>query len=207
MQQAEGRLVGYARVSTKEQETRLQLDALEKAGVRCVFQEKASGVSHRPVLRQCLASLQSGDVFVFWRLDRVARSLRDLLAIDEDLRSRGVMLRSLTEPFDTTTPFGVCVFQTLGAFAQLERSTIRERVIAGQVSAMRAGVQFGRPRMVSGDFARKAASMFADGLSKAEIGRRLGVSQATVRRSLLDLQGVPRTVYKPRYIRDLVNQN
>ncbi|GKS83044.1 recombinase family protein [Acidovorax sp. SUPP1855] len=206
MQQQRGRLVGYARVSTKDQETRLQLDALERAGVQEVYQEKASGVSHRPVLRQCLASMQSGDVFVFWRLDRVARSLFDLLAIHDDLQARGVMLRSLSEPFDTTTAWGVCAFQTLGAFAQLERSTIRERVIAGQVAAMRAGVQFGRPRIVAGELALTAARMFSDGLAKAEIARRLGVSQATVRRSLMDLQGVPRKVYKPRYIRDLVNQ-
>jgi len=197
-------LVGYARVSTKEQETRLQLDALRRAGVRRVFEEKASGAAaDRPVLAECLASLRKGDVLVVWKVDRVARSLGHLLAILDHLDAVGARIRSLNEPLDTSSPLGVFVLQSLGAIAQLERSMIRERVFAGQVAAMRAGVRFGRPRLLGGRSAEVCA-MFAAGLSKSEIGRRLGVSQSTVRRSLQDAEGLPRRVYKPRPVYDAV---
>lgn len=195
-------LVGYARVSTREQETRLQLDALARAGVERVFEEKASAVGDRPVLRACFDSLTSGDVLVFWKMDRIARSLRDLLDFADELAGRGVALRSLSEPIDTSTPVGEYLFHNLGAFAQLERSLIRERVFAGQVAAMRAGVRFGRPRLVDGDRSLVIQRMFAAGLSKSEIGRRVGVSPATVRRSLEDAQGLPRRVYKSRPVFD-----
>lgn len=191
-------LVGYARVSTKEQETRLQLDALQRAGVQLVFEEKASAVGDRPVLRACFESLSKGDVLVFWKMDRIARSLRDLLDFAELLSKKGVSLRSLSEPIDTSTPVGEYLFHNLGAFAQLERSLIRERVFAGQVAAMRAGVRFGRPRLVGPEQLRFIQRMFSAGLSKSEIARRVGVSPATVRRSLQDAQGVPRRVYKSR---------
>lgn len=193
-------LVGYARVSTREQETRLQLDALSRAGVEKVFEEKASAVGERPVLRACFDALNSGDVLVFWKMDRIARSLRDLLDFSEELSQKGVSLRSLSEPIDTSTPVGEYLFHNLGAFAQLERSLIRERVFAGQVAAMRAGVQFGRPRLVQPDRYVLIQGMFASGLSKSEIGRRLGVSPATVRRSLMDADGLPRRVYKSRLV-------
>ena len=198
-------LVGYARVSTKEQETRLQLDALRRAGVERVFEEKASAVGERPVLRACFDSLRTGDVLVFWKMDRIARSLRDLLAFSEELSARGVGLRSLSEPIDTSTAVGVYLFQNLGAFAQLERSLIRERVFAGQVAAMRAGVRFGRPRIVGADRLPLIQAMFSDGLSKSEIARRIGVSPATVRRSLGDALGVPRRIYKPRLVFEAAN--
>lgn len=107
-------LVGYARVSTKEQETRLQLDALRRAGVERVFEEKASAVGERPVLRACFDSLRTGDVLVFWKMDRIARSLRDLLAFSEELSARGIGLRSLSEPIDTSTAVGVYLFHNLG---------------------------------------------------------------------------------------------
>lgn len=176
------RLVGYARVSTREQETRMQLDALARAGVDAVYEEKASGVSERPALRECLASLSPGDVFVFWRLDRVARRLGDLVAIEEDLRGRGVSLRSLTEPIDTTTPVGVCMFQTLGAFAQLERATIRERVLAGQVAHLQRGGAHGRPRQLDASQQAAVGALARAGHTQAEIARRMGVTRAVVDR-------------------------
>ncbi|WP_284407088.1 recombinase family protein [Acidovorax sp. SUPP3434] len=197
--QQRGRLVGYARVSTRDQETRLQLDALSRAGVQHVFQEKASGVSHRPVLRECLASMREGDVFVFWRLDRVARSLIDLLAIHDDLRSRGVALRSLTEPFDTTTPWGVCAFQTLGAFAQLERSTIRERVVAGQVAHISRGGRHGRPATLSAEDEVRVVAMWVAGESnKARIARAFGVGRHVVDRVVRLHENPSDSRYGPR---------
>ena len=124
------RFVGYARVSTREQETDLQLDALRSAGVTDVFQEKASSVGHRPELERCLDSLAAGDTFVVYKLDRVARSLTDLLSIIDRIRDAGAHIRSLNEPLDTSSPMGIFVLQILGAVAQLERGIIRERVNA-----------------------------------------------------------------------------
>lgn len=115
---------GYARVSSREQETYLQLDALEKTGCDVVYQEKASGASQRgrPELARCLAALGVGDVLVVYKLDRVARSLHDLLDILRRLDRAGAKIKSLTEPIDTTSSMGVFVVQILGAVAQLERS-------------------------------------------------------------------------------------
>ena len=143
------RFVGYARVSTRDQETDLQLDALRSAGVTDVFQEKASSVGHRPELERCLDSLSAGDTFVVYKLDRVARSLTDLLSIIDRIRDAGAHIRSLNEPLDTSSPMGIFVLQILGAVAQLERGIIRERVIAGQVAAISRGKAHGRPATLS----------------------------------------------------------
>ena len=133
------RLVGYARASTNDQETRLQRDALRKAGAERVYEEKASAVAKRPELERCLANMRPGDVLVVWKLDRLARSLRDLLTILERLHAAGAGIRSLTEPVDTATPAGMLMVQVLGAVAQFERSIIRERVMAGQRAARARG--------------------------------------------------------------------
>lgn len=124
-------LVGYARVSTTDQETNLQLDALSAAGVAVVFQEKASAVSHRPELHAAIAYMSPGQTLVVWKLDRLARSLFDLLGLLEALGRKGCSFRSLTEPIDTSSPMGIFVLQILGAVAQLERSMIIERTKAG----------------------------------------------------------------------------
>ena len=191
-------LIGYARVSTREQETRLQLDALKAAGVARVFEEKASGaLVDRPVLRQCLASLREGDVLVVWKVDRVARSLKHLLSILEELDAVGAEIKSLSEPLDTTTPLGVFVLQSLGAIAQLERSMIRERSIAGQVAALRRGVEWGgRKPALEGARRAEALALRAAGLTQAEVARRFGVHRSTVGR--LEVPPKPRiTERKP----------
>ena len=139
-------LIGYARVSTRDQETHLQLDALRRAGVDVIYQEKASSVGARPELQRCLAALQPGDVLVVYKMDRIARSLLDLLMILDRIKSQGAAVRSLTEPLDTAGPLGTFMVQVLGAFAQLERGIIRERVVAGQVAAIKRGRVFGRPK-------------------------------------------------------------
>lgn len=177
-------LIGYARVSTKEQETRLQLDALARAGCSVVFEEKASGAAvDRPILRECLASLRQGDVFVVWKVDRVARSLKQLLAILDELSVVGAEIKSLSEPLDTTSPLGVFVLQSLGAIAQLERSMIRERSIAGQVAALRRGVEWGgRKPALMGEQRVEALALRASGLTQAEVARRFGVHRSTVGR-------------------------
>lgn len=136
-------LIGYARVSSVHQETRLQLDALKRHGVRKVYQEQLSAIKHRPQLQAALQALQPGDVLVVWKLDRIARSLRHLLEILELLEQRGAGIRSLSEPIDTATPAGKLMLQVLGAVAEFERSLIRERALHGQAAAYRRGVRWG----------------------------------------------------------------
>ena len=133
--------IGYARVSTQDQDTALQIDALKKSGCQKIYEEKASGATRRgrAELARCLASLGKGDVLVVYKIDRIARSLFDLLDILGQLERVGATIKSITEPLDTTNSMGVFVIQILGAVAQLERSMIRERSIAGQQAARARG--------------------------------------------------------------------
>ena len=157
------RQIGYARVSTADQDTALQLDALKKAGVRNVFKEAGSGVGPRPELQRALAALSNGDVLVVWKIDRVARSLGDLLGVLARLKSVGAAIKSLTEPIDTSSPIGEFTFQILGAVAQLERSMIRERVMAGQAAARARGKRWGPPRGVVPAVEAEMVCMYATG--------------------------------------------
>ncbi len=175
-------LIGYARVSTRDQETRMQLDALARAGADVVFQEQASSVGSRPELQRCLLSLSRGDVLVVYKLDRVARSLVDLLAILDRVKLAGAEIRSLNEPLDTTSPLGVFMIQMLGAIAQLERGMIRDRVIAGQVAAIERGVRHGRPSVLEPEQKAVALRLLALGESQAAVARQLGVSRGAVDR-------------------------
>ena len=144
-------IYGYARVSTSEQETTLQLDALKRAGVRSVHQEKRSGVASRPVLAALLSSLRGGDKLYIYKIDRFARSLMDLLNIVQKIEAAGASFQSLTEPIDTSTGAGRMMVHMLGAFAEFERGIIRERCMAGQSAAMARGVHCGRPRSLDPD--------------------------------------------------------
>lgn len=175
-------LVGYARVSTQDQDTALQRDALARHGVHVVFVESGSGVGPRPELQKALASLGSGDTLVVWKLDRVARSLTDLLGIQSRLKSVGASIRSLTEPLDTTSPFGEFTFQVLGAVAQLERSMIRERVMAGQAAARARGKTWGKPRSIPPDDVAVIVDMWRSGVYlQRELADIWGVSVACLR--------------------------
>lgn len=138
-------LIGYARVSTQEQETRLQIDALKQAGVECIHEEKRSGGDRkRPVLEKVLESLQPGDSLVVFKLDRVARSLSHLLEILDRIENAGARFQSLTEVIDTKSPAGRLMMQMIGAFAEFEREMIRERTRAGMRAAINRGVKLGR---------------------------------------------------------------
>jgi len=179
-------LIGYARVSTLDQDTALQLDALKGAGVKQIYQDKASGVSSRPQLQVAISALCKGDTLVVWKLDRIARSLSDLLSIIDRVKLAGATIRSLTEPIDTSNPIGEFTLQVLGAVAQLERSMIRERVIAGQVAAMKRGVVIGgRPRKLGPKECEEAKRLREAGESWPAIGRRFGVSNTTARRAVM----------------------
>lgn len=176
-------IYGYARVSTKDQETRMQIDALHAAGVLDVRQEKCSSVGSRPELRRLLAELRKGDVLLVYKMDRIARSLKDLLLILESVQAAGASIRSLTEPLDTTGPIGLFIVQVLGAVAQLERGIIRERSIAGQVAAIKRGVVWGgRKPSLSPAQAVHALTMRNDGKTQREVAEFFGVSRSTISR-------------------------
>lgn len=178
-------LLGYARVSTSEQDTRLQLDALRKAGVRKVWQEQRSAVKRRPELVTLLDALREGDTVVVWKLDRLARSLRDLLGILDRITSAGAGFRSLTEAIDTTTPAGKLALHMLGAVAQFERDIIRERSIAGMEVARADGVRLGRAPALDARATSQLARQWESGrYSKTELAKMHGVSISTVKRTL-----------------------
>lgn len=179
--------VGYARVSTQDQDTALQLDALHRAGCEVIFEEKASGASRRGrrELARCLSSLKRSDVLVVYKIDRIARSLFDLLEILRQLEAVGAVIRSITEPLDTGSPMGVFMLQMLGAVAQLERSMIRERSIAGQLAARDRGRKPGRVRSLSPDDESALVSEYLLGAATyAGLGLKFGVSAQVAKRAV-----------------------
>lgn len=181
-----GELLGYARVSTLEQNADLQRDALSAAGCWRVFTDHVSGVrEQRPELDRVLEALRPGDTLVVWRLDRLGRSLRHLIDVATDLATREVGFRSLTESIDTTTPGGRLIFHMFGALAQFERELVRERTLAGLASARARGRNGGRPTIMTADKLAAAQRMYAQReLSGEQIARALGVSRSTLYRAL-----------------------
>jgi DNA invertase Pin-like site-specific DNA recombinase len=177
---------GYARVSSDGQNTALQLAALKKAGCRKVYQDDGiSGATiKRPALSRCLDALGAGDTLIVWKLDRLGRSLRDLIAMLDDLKHRGVKFRSLTEAIDTETPTGRAMWQMIGVLAELERSLIAERTRAGVKAARRRGVKFGRKPKLSSQQRAHARQLVDQGQAVSEIARLLNVDRATVYRAL-----------------------
>ncbi len=133
-------LIGYVRVSTNEQNTALQRNALESAGCELIFEDKASGKqTERPGLKKVLRMLSRGDTLVVWKLDRLGRSMRHLVVLVEELRDRGINFRSLTDSIDTSTPMGRFFFHVMGALAEMERELIVERTRAGRDAARAEG--------------------------------------------------------------------
>ncbi len=182
---AEPRLVGYARVSTDEQTTALQLDALRAAGCAVIHEDSASGASRsRPGLSRALEDLAADDTLVVWRLDRLGRSLRDLLDISEMLRERDVALRSLTDHIDTGTAAGRMLYAVLGAVAQFERDVLRERTVAGMRAAKKRGEHIGRPAALSPAQVREAKKMLERGESPNHVARVLRVGRSTLYRAI-----------------------
>jgi len=172
--------IGYARVSTTDQTTDLQTDALGAAGCEKIFSDEISGsTKDRPGLTQALEYLREGDVLIVWRLDRLGRSIRNLIELINDLQSRGIGFRSLTEAIDTSTPGGQLVFHLFAALAEFERAIIRERVNAGLVAARRRGRVGGRPSVVTDSKASAITALAAQGLSVSEICISLGISRAS----------------------------
>jgi DNA invertase Pin-like site-specific DNA recombinase len=179
-------LKGYARVSTQEQETHLQLDALRKAGVEKIYEEKRSGGDRkRPVLEEILSSLQPGDTFVVFKLDRVARSLSHLLEILDRIENAGAAFMSLTEVIDTKSPAGRMMMQIIGAFAEFERELIRERTRAGMQAALIRGVKFGRPYGIPPEEQPNMLKQWYSGnYTKSALARQYSVHISSIKRAI-----------------------
>jgi DNA invertase Pin-like site-specific DNA recombinase len=179
-------LIGYARVSTQDQNPALQLDALKAAGCEKLFVEKASGAQRdRPELLAALDYLRAGDSLVVWKLDRLARSLKQLIETVELLETRSIGLRSLTEAIDTTTAGGKLVFHVFGALAEFERSIIRERTKAGLEAARARGKKGGRPpALVAKDLAAAKAMLSDPEITMEEVAKRLKVAPSTLYRHM-----------------------
>ena len=178
---ANGYRLGYARVSTLEQDPALQHDALRAAGVERIFTDQASGVlTERPQLSALLEQLRPGDTLVVWRLDRLGRSTSHLIQTVTALEERGIGFASLTEAIDTTTPAGRLLFGVLASLAAFERDLIRERTLAGLAAARARGKVGGRPTLMTEDKLSVARRMLAEGRPKSTIAATIGVSRATL---------------------------
>lgn len=177
---------GYARVSTDDQNPALQIAALDAAGCEKVFKDEGIGgaTMKRPALVRCLDRLEAGDTLIVWKLDRLGRSLRDLIAMLDDLKGRGVKFRSLTEAIDTETPTGRAMWQMIGVLAELERSLITERTRAGVKAAQSRGVKFGRKPKLQAQQIIHARKLVDQGEPVRTVAKLLGVDRATVYRVL-----------------------
>ncbi len=181
-------IIGYARVSSDEQDTAAQESALRAAGCERVYREIASGGRwNRPELHSLLQQLRPGDLLVVWKLDRLSRSLRDMLLLMEMLETAGARFRSLTEAIDTTTAAGRMLMQMVASFAEFERAMLRERTRAGLMAARQEGRLGGRPRKLSPRQREEIRRLVTTAeKSAAEAARLFGVHPATVSRLLAE---------------------
>lgn len=177
--------IGYARISTKDQNLDLQKDALLKTGCKKIFEEVVSGAKkERPVLNQLITELREGDTVVVWKIDRLGRSLKHLVDMINIFHERGVAFQSLNDPIDTTTAQGRLTFNIFASLAEFEREMIRERTYAGLTSAKARGRKGGRPKGLSVQAqatACAAETLYKEGkLSSEQIAKRLGISKNTL---------------------------
>jgi DNA invertase Pin-like site-specific DNA recombinase len=176
--------VGYARVSTQEQNLDLQLKALKDCGR--VFRDKGiSGTqNNRPQLKRALKHVKSGDVLVVWKLDRLGRSLGHLIETVSKLKDRGVGFASISESINTTTPGGKLFFHVMGALAEFERDLIVERTKAGIEAARKRGQHLGRPKKLNATQLQHARKLITEGTSRNEVARILDINPSTLYRNL-----------------------
>jgi DNA invertase Pin-like site-specific DNA recombinase len=199
---------GYARVSTKEQNLNLQLDALKSAGCETIFSETASGAkTERQELDRLLSQVRKGDVIVIWKLDRLGRSLKHLVEVVTTLMEKGVGLKSLQDPIDTTTAQGRLIFNIFASLAEFERDLIQERTHAGLHAARARGRMGGRPKGLSAAAQKKAIAaeaLYKEGkLSVADIAHNQNISKATLY-SYLRHRGVEIGAYKKPLVKQKV---
>jgi DNA invertase Pin-like site-specific DNA recombinase len=177
---------GYARVSTEDQNPALQLAALKKAGCRKIFKDERTGANtKRPALLRCLKALQDGDTLIVWKLDRLARSLRDLISMLDDFHKRGIHFRSLTEEINTSTPGGKLIFYIFAALAEFERGLIIERTRAGMKAARARGVRPGPKPKLSRQQIEHARKLIEDGQRREDVADLFKVGRVTLYRALV----------------------
>ena len=179
-------LIGYARVSTRDQNLDLQLDKLREAGCEKIFSDKASGVREdRPGLAEAIAYARSGDTLTVWKLDRLGRTMKSLIRFVDDLRESGVEFKSINEGLDTSTPMGRFTFHILGALAQMEAELVKERTMAGLQASRARGKLGGRPKKITPDQLVMARTLMTNpDLTMEQIARQLGVGKSTLYREL-----------------------
>jgi DNA invertase Pin-like site-specific DNA recombinase len=178
-------ILGYCRVSTADQNLALQRDALTKAGVERIFSDKGvSGIKRRPQLEKMLKALGPGDVVVIWRLDRIGRSLPDLLRVVETVQQRGATLRSLSEHIDLSTAAGRLLVNVLGSLATFERDLLLERTRAGIEAARARGKHLGRPKALDAGQVRQAMKLVEGGETVRDVAAGMKVSHMTLYRAL-----------------------
>lgn len=178
-------LIGYARVSTAEQNLGLQNDALCGAGCDAIYEDQASGAkTDRPGLAEALSFVRKGDTLVVWKLDRLGRSLPHLIETVRALDAKGVGFKSLTEGIDTTTPGGTLIFHIFGALAHFERDLIRERTNAGLAAAVARGRKGGRKPVITPEKLERARAHLATGLTVREVASRLKVGKTALYKAL-----------------------
>jgi DNA invertase Pin-like site-specific DNA recombinase len=179
--------IGYARVSTDDQTLDLQRDALKKAKCGEIYEEHASGKNTvRPQLEACLKSMRAGDALIVWRLDRLGRSLGDLIRLTQDLQKRGIAFASLTERIDTRSPTGQLVFHMFGALAEFERNLIRERTMAGLKAARARGRKGGRPRKLTPKDLKTVRALVRSGdVPISTIAQQFRVARSTLYRNFV----------------------
>ncbi len=181
--------IGYARVSTGEQNLSLQIDALKQEGCENIYSDQGISGSIAPSSRegfaQALKTLNNGDTFIVWKLDRLGRSLSSLIALLSDFEAKGIEFKSITDGIDTTTAGGKLVFHIMGALAEFERSLISERTKAGMVSARKRGKHIGRPPALSDEQINHARTMIDENKETISgMASLLGVGRNTLARAL-----------------------
>ncbi|ELM7725807.1 recombinase family protein [Escherichia coli] len=174
-------IYGYARVSTNHQDTELQLTALKSAGCEKIFEEHASGrKSNRPVLKRLIATMQPGDTLVVWKLDRLGRSMRNLVLLVDELRQRGIHFKSLTDSIDTSSPMGRFIFHIMSALAEMERELIVERTRAGLAAAREKGRIGGRRPKLTPEQWAQAGRLILNGVDRKQVAIIYDVAVCTL---------------------------
>jgi len=176
-------LIGYARVSTQDQNLELQRDALNKAGCKKIFEDKISGArADRPGLVMALEILREDDTLVVWKLDRLGRSVKQLVGLVSDLQKQGVQFKSLTDSIDTSTPSGRFFFHVMASLAEMERELTVERTRAGLETALKYGRKGGRKPKMTESKIESAKKLLASGIPPKDVAKNLGVSIPTLYR-------------------------
>lgn len=193
-EEIEGRIFGYARVSTREQNLDMQLDVLQQQRCIKIFCEKISGVKKRPELEHCLSVLEAGDVLVVYKLDRLARSLSEIVRICSELENKNIRIKSVKDNIDTTDYMGKFTMHIFAALAEFERNVIMERTREGREAAQKRGKKFGRPQglsPVAQQRVEKAAKLYQEGVTVKNICQKIEIKSKSTLYKYLQMKNIP----------------